>query len=458
MITVLTRSSFIFSLIVWLLMGKQAVAQHTQLDRYINEALEKSPLVHQDSMDLTRAKLARHIARSHYIPTADFQLGYQTSMGGRSIDLPVGDMLNGVYSALNQLTGTSSFPHIENEKVNFFPQNFYDAKIRTTVPLYNPEIRPSVNLSQNQINSSVLNLTMQKRDLVKQVKQAYYAYLLASRASEIYEDALLLAKEGKRVNERLLANGKGLPAYVLRAEAEMESIQAELYKSKAQQMNAQALFNFLLSKQQDDPIDTSFDEVAALNECYSLAASAIQVDEREEIKTLKNASLMYENVLNMSKSAAKPRLNGILDLGSQASDWKFNNESRYFLLALQLDIPLFNASRIRKKVEQSRLDILKNESRIGWVQQQLSLTARSAVSDLQSALQSIKAREKQVEAAGAYKRLIDKGYAEGVSTFIETMDARTQWMQSQISLKIQIYQTLAAAANAERELALYPLN
>lgn len=449
--------SFLLTIGSFLAFNTPLIAQQTVLDGYIKEAFQQSPLLYQDSLALKKSEVSKEIAKSYYLPTTALQMGYQTSLGGRNIDLPVGDLLNGVYSTLNQLTGTSSFPQIKNEKVDFFPQNFYDVKVRTTVPLYNPEIRPNIELAGHQIKGSQLDLQIRKRDLAKQVKEAYFNFLLASDAKQIYQEVLDLANEGKRVNERLLKNGKGLPAYILRSEAEIEAIQAELFKADVQLKNAQSWFNFLLNRKEEGSIDTSFDESVALVFCTDLLAAGVQVNNREEIQGLENASGMLNKVIQLNKSAGKPHLNGIFDLGSQASDWQFDNQSRYFLLALQLDIPIFSGSRTRKKVEQSLLDLKQNQSRREYVEKQLSLSAQTAVNNLKAALETVKARKKQVEAAGTYKRLIDKGYAEGVSTFIETIDARNQWMQAQIAYRIQVYETLKSAAEVERELALYPI-
>lgn len=457
MITVFFRSRLTLS-ILFLGLASAASSQQNILDSYIRVALERSPVLHQDSLALSKAKLAKAMAESYYLPTAGFQFGYQASAGGRSIDLPVGDMLNGVYATLNQLTGSSAFPTIKNEQINFFPQNFYDAKIRTTVPVFNPEVRPGISLANGQVKASVIEIQLRKRELVRQVKEAYFDYLLARKATQIFKEAHSLAEEGRRVNERLLKNGKGLPAYVLRSDAEVESINAELYQAEVQALNARAWFNFLLDRPAETDIDTGFNVAAALAECYALAAANPDPADREEIKALENASLIYEAAIGLNKSTVLPKVNGILDLGSQAENWQFNNQSRYFLLGLQLEVPIYSASRTKRKIMQSRIDLQQNQSKTEYVARQLRLSAQIAVNELRSALASVKAKEKQSDAAATYLRLIDKGYAEGVSSFIETVDARNQWAQSRISYRAQLYKVLKAGAVAERELALYQIN
>lgn len=458
MITVLTKHRLIAALSIVTMVSTMMSGQQTALDLYIREALKNSPVLYQNSLNLDKAKIGEDIARSYYLPTVGFQLGYQTAAGGRSIDLPVGDMLNGVYSTLNQLTGTSAFPTIQNQQINFLPVNFYDAKIRANIPVYNPEIKHNIALAGSQVTGSEIEIRLRRRELVRQVKEAYFNYLLTLQATKIYREALSLASEGRRVNERLLKNGKGLPAYVLRSDAEIEQIRAEIYQSEVQVRNAASWFNFLVDRPADADIDTLFDESEALLKCNQLILMQQNTSVREEVKSLMNASAVYSNMISLQKSARLPRLNGILDLGSQSENWRFNGRSRYFLLGLQLDVPIFSAYRIKNKVAQARLDLMQNESRIAYVQDQVNLSAATSVNNLKSALESLEAKQKQLEAASTYRRLIDKGYAEGVSTFIETIDARNQWTQAQLSCKIQLYKALQAGVAVERELALFNID
>jgi outer membrane protein TolC len=59
---------------------------------------------------------------------------------------------------------------------------------------------------------------------------------------------------------------------------------------------------------------------------------------------------------------------------------------------------------------------------------------------------------KQLDAATAYNNLIEKGYREGINTFIETIDARNQLTTASLQLVINKYQLLAAIATYEREI------
>src|SRR5699024_5175713 len=141
-------------------------------------------------------------------------------------------------ATLNELTQSDRFPQLENQRVNFLPHNFYDAKLRASVPIFNREMIYNKRIRDQQVTLNSEEIAIYTRELVKDVKTAYYAYLQAAGSIKIYQSSLDLAKEGKRVNEKLLEHGKGVPAYVLRAKSEIEKVHAKLIGAREKADNA----------------------------------------------------------------------------------------------------------------------------------------------------------------------------------------------------------------------------
>ncbi|KAA3629032.1 MAG: hypothetical protein DWQ02_18815 [Bacteroidetes bacterium] len=67
---------------------------------------------------LQQAEAALREAKSMYGPTVSFGAQYTLAAGGREIDFPVGDLLNPVYSTLNQLTASIIFPQSKIQPFN----------------------------------------------------------------------------------------------------------------------------------------------------------------------------------------------------------------------------------------------------------------------------------------------------------------------------------------------------
>ncbi|WP_316805221.1 TolC family protein [Pedobacter nototheniae] len=428
------------------------------LDGYVADAFKNNIVLQQKNISLEKAQYALKTAKSFFLPTVAFQGAYQTADGGRNIPLPLGDLLNPVYSTLNQLTQSNKFPLMENQSINFLPKNFYDAKIRTSVPVINTDLIYNRRISEQQVVLQEFEVLIYKRDLVKNIKTAYYNYQSALQAVEIYKSGLQLANEGLRVNEKLLEGGKGLPAYVLRSKSEVEQANAQLVSAQQQVVNARMYFNFLLNRDADENIGTDQDNKAGLEKINGLLADISTSATREELKALDQLVAINKNVLKMNKQFAVPKLGAFVDLGSQSEGFKFNDNTRYYMLGLQLDIPIFTGNRNSFKIKQSHLDLRNAELNANLATQQLNLTTKTAQNNLRAVYQTYQSSLKQFEAASSYQRLIEKGYKAGTNSFIETIDARNQYTSAQLLVNINRYKVLSAMADLERETATYSIN
>ena len=431
------------------------LGQKSILDEYIEMGFQQNIVVQQKLISAEKALLSLQSAQSLYQPTFAFQGGYQTGEGGRSISFPVGDMLNPVYATLNQLTKSSAFPQIANVETNFFPRNFYDVKLTSVMPIYNRDISINKEIQSQTLGIQKADIQVYKRELVKNIKTAYLNYLMAHKAIGIYQNGLLLAQEGKKINEKLLANGKGLPAYILRSENEVVQMASQLSEAEKQAESAKMYFNFLLNRELFTEIKTNFDEQEALD---ILKKNQIaEVDQREELGMLKQAISLQQSVVKMNESFYLPKLNGYLNLGSQSSNWDFNQKSTYYLLGMQVDIPIFSGKRNLNKIKQSVMDVDMAKKSLDLTSKQVSLALQIAQKNLTQTWVAFRASQKQIDVANTYQKLIDKGYKEGVNTYIETLDARSQWTNAHLALNINQFKILIAAAQVEREAASYPL-
>jgi outer membrane protein len=435
-----------------LLFALPLFGQKSVLDEYVATAFQQNITLQQKSIQVEKAMIALKTAQSLYQPSVAFQGGYQSGEGGRSIAFPVGDLLNPVYSTLNALTKSTAFPQIANVETNFFPRDFYDVKVQTTMPLYNKDISYNKQIQEQTVSLQREDVALYKRELVKQIKTAYYNYLLSLGLVKVYENSLNLALEGKKVNEKLLANGKGLPAYLLRSDSEIATIQAQIADAVKQNQAAQYYFNFLLNRELRAEIRIDFEVEKAVAGVYSVVPGV-----REELSLLSKSINIQETVLKMNESFYLPKLNGFVNLGSQSTLGNISSKSGYYFLGLQMDIPIFSGKRNLYKVKQTQLDIASAKNALDLSTKQFNMATEIAQKNVQSSIISFQASTKSYEAASAYLRLIEKGYKEGVNTYLETVDARNQWMNAQINYQLKQFNVLIAAAAYEREAASYPL-
>ena len=445
------RTLLIKALVICLITAIVPVFGQQPLDGYIEAGLKNNLVLQQKNIALDKALLALKVANGMFSPSLTLLGNYTTGDGGRSISFPVGDLLNPVYSTLNQMTGTDNFPTIENVNQNFFPRDFYDVRARASMPILNTDLIYNRKIKAQQTLLQEAEVAVYKRELIRNIKVSYYNYLAAQQGVLIYKSALARAEEGKRVNESLLQNGKGLPAYILRSQSELENSKAQLADAERQVENAQLYFNFLLNRDAAAEILT---QESALNVDESTLNTT---QNREELLQLQTATHIQQDVQEMTRLFWMPRISGFLDLGAQGEQMKYNRNANYYLLGVQLEVPLFAGFTNRHKIAQSRLDVKSVDLTLQQTTRQLNLGLETSRNALLSAQQNYRSSQKQLEAAQSYQRLIEKGYKEGANTFIESVDARTQLTGAQLQLALNQYRVLIAMANLERETASFPL-
>jgi outer membrane protein len=423
------------------------------LDDYVREGLRSNLALQQKNLSLKQAEQSLQIARTYFLPSVTLLSDYTSGAGGRSISIPVGDLLNPVYASLNQMTQSDAFPQIENVSQNFFPKNFYDAKIRTSLPLINSDIHINKTIQEQQVMLRQYEVDVFKRQLVLDIKTAYYNLVSAEAGVKIYESALALVKKNVEVNESLLRNGKTLPANVLRSKSEAERVKADLHSGRNKVVNARNYFNFLLNRDLSAEVnttETNIPEYAAIP-----ADTTTERHQREEIQMLQTVREINHASLRMAKFNRLPKLSAFLDLGSQASDWQFNDHSRYYLVGVQFSLPLFNGFRNNITIRQNSLEIEKAGQNLTNTQRQLELSTTVAKNDYQTSIQNLKASHEQFKAAQSYFNLVERGYREGVNSLIEYLDARNQLTSSELQQNLRQFEMLTAQARLERETASY---
>lgn len=441
-------------LIVLIITGisKPLLAQDRILDAYISQGLKNNQGLRQQDFLLQKSLYALKEAKSYFLPEVNFNTSYLDSRGGRKISIPIGDLLNPVYSSLNQLTSSTAFPQVENVNQTFNPNNYYDAKFRTSLPLYNPEIGVNTKIRKEQINFQQADYDLYKRELVKEIKLGYYAYLQSEEAIRILESAVNLARENLRFNRVLVSNDKAIRTVVSRSENELIGLEARLEEAKYQSKNAAAYFNFLLNTPLDSRIETA-DTIQT-----EPVAGTQRFARREELLKLETLAKINSLSGQLAKAASLPKLATFIDLGSQGNFINFNNDTRYYLFGLTLDWRVFAGNRVQYRSKQAFMDSKVTAEQISQTEQQLELQAQTASNRLNAAIRIFQASKSQTALSQQYYQDQQKLYREGQVLYIELLDAQNRLVSDQLQQSISYMVMQTRSAELERAQASYPFS
>ena len=433
------------------------IATHAQqpLDAYIAQGLANNVVLQQKHIALDQAMLGLKEAKSLFLPSLNLNASYISGEGGRYFDFPVGDLVNPVYRTLNQFIGQNAFPEVENVQAYLNPKNYYDAHVRASLPLLNMDIVHNRSIQQHAVRLQEFEVAIYRRELVKDIKVAYFNVLMVGQAVRSYKSALQLLERNVEVTRSLQRHGAGVPAQVLRAQAEREQITAQLAQATNQHANAKRYFNFLLNADLEAPVDEGFDVDAALAD--TVGVTAVDIGRREELQALRTAVGLRDAQSKLTNNYWVPKLSTFIDLGYQGMDWTVDEYADYYLFGVQLDVPLFNGGRNRFKNNRAKLERDIAELTEHNSMQQLLLGARQADTELATAQAVLRSATARNASATSYFNLIEKGFNEGVHTQIEYLDARNQLTGAEVQLAVARATVLQRLAELERQNASYPL-
>jgi len=428
-----------------------AAKAQTILDQYIQEGLENNLVLEEKNIELQRALLTLKDAKSYFLPSLDFGASYTLAAGGRTIDFPIGDLLNPVYSSLNQLTGTTAFPQLENVSEQFLPDNFYDARFRASMPIVNTDLVFQRQIREKQVLLSELELKIYQANLIQDIKVAYFNFCTAYTVIEVIKSSQGLVEQNLRDNRSLLENGKGLPSSVLRAESEVENINALLIEAESRKRNAADYVNFLLNK----PVEAEviFEPKQADLSKVSELMGENDLSGRIEILQVQTVETIQETAIKAGKNYWIPKVNTFADLGSQSFDWAFDQQSRYALWGLNLSMPIFQGGRNRNQIYRNELGLKLVQNQKALLGNKLSLELQFTKNEVRSNQAALRSAEKKLESSAAYFRLVDRGFREGTNSLIEFIDARSQLTQASLQKTITSYNLLKSLAMLERQLS-----
>ena len=426
------------------------------LGDYIKQGLDSNLALHQRNFDLQQSELNLKRAQALFYPSAVFSSQYTLAHGGRSQSIPVGDLLNNVYSTLNQLTNSTKFPQVGNQSIQFLPNDYHDTKMEISMPLINPDLQHNQAVNREMIHTRQADLDIYRRDLVQKIKQAYYQYLQADKAVAIYTNALALARENRRVSEKFVENRMATKEIVLRAQAQVSQGESSLIEARSSLENGAAYFNCLLNRPldaeivKDETLEAGIGGISGAGDASSEVPTA-----REELSKLNSYRLIMESNQQYDKKWLVPRLNIFYDVGFQGFGFHFDNSQFYQLAGLQLQWTLFKGGDNKYKIHQAEIDVKAIGEQYRDVAQQLSLQVRTSSNDYHAAVAAMTPLEDEVTSAKETYRLAEKRFNEGQALQIELIDARTQMTSAELRYSLGWLTVLNRAADLERATASY---
>jgi outer membrane protein len=431
--------------------------QAQTLDEYIAQGLQNNEVVHQKNFALEKAHQMLKEAKGAFYPTVSLLADYNYASGGRSIDLPLGDLFNPVYTSLNKLSASNQFPKIDNQSIQLAPNNFSDTRLNTTLQLVNAEIRYNYKIKKEAITQQQAEVNVYKRELIRSIKGAYFNMLLAIKQKAVIVSAGNLLSKNFRYTKSLVDNGRVLKGSLLRIQSDINSNQAKLTAVENDYTIAKAHFNFLLNKGFTEEVNVDTTLTPQGTSLIQQVTNGDLLERREERQSLKSGIKQAEIMLKIKKSFYIPTLSTFASTGFQGTGYHFGSSERYTLGGISLKWTLFNGFQSSSRIRQAAIDVDVLNSRLENLEKEFNVQLITAQAGIRTATEQLKSAASNQEQSREYYRETTNRYAQGRVLLVELTDAYTQYINNQQSYQIAIINLMNKNADLEQVTASYPL-
>ncbi len=434
-------------------------------DALVAEALESNLGLSAVQAGVDQRLAALDVARARFLPTIDLLLRYSQADGGREIELPVGDLLNPVYSSLNALLADSGqpapFTPIANQSFSFLREREQDSVLRLSQPIYDARIAAARRQASYGYDAARYGLESYRLQLERDVRQAYYRWLATREAIETLAATLELAAENERVNDSLYRNGKVTRDLVLRAEADRLKIDQQLARARSTESLALRYVNLLcnapLTRELESARVTDADLprlAARVQRPTGTAAAALQFEDtalkhRAELRQLEAGVAAARESERIARAAFRPQVAFAVDAGTQGTDWDYGDQDPYVIASVIVRFNIFSGGADRASIRAALARSAELTAGRALAEQQIRIQVHEALADLEVAEASLATASRRADAAEAAFAIIAKKRDLGQVSAAEYLDAQRALTEARLNGNVTRYEALAALAQVE---------
>ena len=336
--------------------------------------------------------------------------------------------------------------------------NTFSGGVTASMPLVNAQLWKSLEISAAGVELAVEQARSSRLEMVTQVKQAFYAVLLAKEAFSVYRDVYENAVENFRQTERKFNVQKASELDYTRAKANVAAAIPNVYNAENQVM----LALWQLKAVMGVDLESNFDVAGSLADYADTMFRDIHMHDDVSLEgnsTLRQLALQAEQLaktVQMQQYASLPSLAAAFSYSYNAmtNDFRFSEYkwTPYSYIGLSLSIPIFSGGKRLNDVRQARVQAVELDLQRVNTERQLRIAIRQYLSTMETNMKSWNSAQEATGLARKAYEIAAKSYQLGKSTLTDLNDAQLALTQSQLAGSQAVYNFIVAKAQLEQTL------
>ena len=452
------------------------------LDQAIQIALTESPTVKVADLEVQRSEFAKKGSYAMLFPQIGASASYQRTikkqvmyMGGGDDDEEGGgggmsSMMSGILDPImyyiNELykgTGVPFVPYVpapattdssNDGGIAVGRWNTFNAGITATMPLINAQLWQSLAISGESVDLAVEKARSSRLEMVNQVKQAYYAALLAKEANHVYKSVYDNAVQNLELTQKKYNASKASELDLARAKTTVANAVPNLFNSENSIYLSLWQLKAIMGIDLEAEIDVK-DSLLVYSEGMSsvLNDSELSLSGNSTLRQLAIQADQLANTVKMQQYAYLPTLSLAFSysLNAMTNDFKFEEYhwTPYSYVGLSLSIPIFSGGQRLNDLRQTRVQANQLSIQRENTERQLRIAIRQSLSTMETAVKSHESALDALESAQKAYDIAAKSYEIGRSTLTDLDAAQLALTQAQLAASQAIYNYLVAKAGLE---------
>ena len=332
--------------------------------------------------------------------------------------------------------------------------NTVNAGVSASMPLVNAQLWKSLSVSGEDVELAVEKARSSRLEMVNQVKQAYFAVLLAKEAHHVYESVYDNAVQNLDLTHKKYNASRASELDLARAKTTVANAVPNMYDSE----NAIYLSLWQLKAVMGIDLAADIDVADSLLAYSSQMQTAIPDDSYDlsgnsALKQLEMQAKQIADNIKIQQYSTLPSLALGASYTFNAMEDEFNFSQYdwhpYSYIALSLSIPIFAGGKRNSNIKQAKLQAEELSIQRENTERQLQIAIRQSLSTMETAIKSHESALDALESAQKAYDIAAKSYEVGRSTLTELDSAQLALTQAQLAASQAIYSYLVAKAALE---------
>ena len=447
------------------------------LEQALQIALSENASVKVADKEIERTGYARKGSYAALFPSIDGSASYQRTIkkqvmymdgGGFDIGSMLGETLGTYLMPLYMQHPDVPFPTPQqpeeeegggsNEGFQVGRWNTWSAGISASMPLVNAQLWKSLRISDQDVELAVEKARGSRLETVTQVKQAFFACLLAREAFNVYKSVYENAYENLQQIQRKYNAQKASELDLTRAKTTLANAIPNVYDAESSMILSLWQLKAVMGVDLEENIDVAGSLGDYAEHMFYDLHSSEELD-LENNTTLRQLAIQAEqlaNTIQLQKYASLPSLamSFSYNLNAMTNDFKFSEYkwSPYSFVGLSLNIPIFAGGKRANAVRQANVQAAELDIQRANTERQLKIAIRQYLNTMETSMKSYSAAQSAVETAQKAYDIARKSYDVGRSTLTDLNDAQLGLTQTQLTLSQAVYNFVVAKANLESTL------